>query len=120
VAHERLRRVCFVDYDREMVFVAEQAATQGSARVSLGGGALVPSARHAECPVDHVGGRSLSTSGVGTEFLKNMVTIARAEGIKKIWAEIRQENKEMLHISERLGFRHTSCTDGTVRVHLEL
>jgi acetyltransferase len=58
--------------------------------------------------------------GLGTEFLKNMVTIARAEGIKKLWAEIRQENKEMLHISERLGFRHTSCTDGTVRVHLEL
>jgi GNAT superfamily N-acetyltransferase len=28
--------------------------------------------------------------GLGTEFLKNMVTIARAEGIKKLWAEIRQ------------------------------
>jgi acetyltransferase len=58
--------------------------------------------------------------GVGTEFLKNMVTIARAEGLKTIWAEIRQENKEILHISDRLGFRQTACTDGTVRVHLEL
>jgi acetyltransferase len=58
--------------------------------------------------------------GVGTEFLKHMISVARAEGMQTLWAEIRQENKETLRICQRLGFRQTACTDGTVRVHLDL
>ncbi len=120
VAHDRLRRVCFVDYDRELVFVAEQAAEKGHPACLWAVGRLSrrPGTKKAQWTM--LVADPYQKRGVGTEFLKNMVNVARAEGVKTLWAEIRQENKEMLHISERLGFRHTVCTDGTVRVHLDL
>ena len=42
VAHDRLVRICFVDYDREMAIVAEQRDTTGERRI-LGVGRLVKS-----------------------------------------------------------------------------
>jgi acetyltransferase len=120
VAHDRLRRVCFVDYDRELVFVAEQAAAEGKPACIWAVGRMSRRPGTMSAQWSMIVADPYQQRGVGTEFLKNMVTIARAEGLKTIWAEIRQENKEILHISDRLGFRQTACTDGTVRVHLEL
>lgn len=41
VAHERLVGVCFVDYDREMAFVAEYHSPQTGWREILGVGRLI-------------------------------------------------------------------------------
>lgn len=119
-AHERLRRVCFVDYDRELVLVAEQPGVGGAPGRIWAVGRLsrrpgTPSAQWTMLVAD-----PYQNKGLGTAFLRHMVDIARAEKIKNLWAEIRQENQEMLRVSERLGFRHTTCTDGTVRVQLNL
>ncbi|MBL8023025.1 MAG: bifunctional acetate--CoA ligase family protein/GNAT family N-acetyltransferase [Elusimicrobia bacterium] len=120
VAHERLRRVCFVDYDREMVIVAEQPGSNGKPACLWAVGRLSRSSSTLNAQWSMLVADPYQHRGVGTAFLKNMVDIARAEGVKTLWAEIRQENKDMLHISQRLGFRHTTCTDGTVRVTLSL
>jgi acetyltransferase len=120
VAHERLRRVCFVDYDRELVIVAEQPEGDGRPACLWAVGRLSRRASTKSAQWSMLVADPYQHRGVGTAFLKNMVDIARAEGIKTLWAEIRQENKDMLRISERLGFRHTTCTDGTVRVTLSL
>ena len=40
IAHERLTRICFIDYDREMALVAEQRNPQTGEREILGVGRL--------------------------------------------------------------------------------
>ncbi len=120
VAHDRLRRVCFVDYDRELVFVVEQPPAGGRPAEIWAVSRLSrrPGTKKAQWTM--LVADPYQNRGVGTEFLKHMISVARAEGMQTLWAEIRQDNKETLRICQRLGFRQTACTDGTVRVHLDL
>jgi len=42
--------------------------------------------------------------GLGTGFLSLLLRLARDEGIKRVTAEILQENYEMQNLCERFGF----------------
>jgi hypothetical protein len=70
VAHDRLRRVCFVDYDRELVFVVEQPAAGEPSGGNLGGEPVVPPARHQKGPVDHARGRPVPKPRCGNRIFK--------------------------------------------------
>ncbi len=120
-AHERLIRICFVDYHREMALVAERAdpVTGRPAIVGIGRLSRVFGTDDAEFAVlvtDAWQGR-----GIGTELLRRLVEIARAEGVAVIGAQMRTENTAMRKASERLGFTITAgSTDEVVRAEMQL
>jgi acetyltransferase len=120
-AHERLIRICFVDYHREMALVAERAdpVTGRPAIVGIGRLSRVFGTDDAEFAVlvtDAWQGR-----GIGTELLRRLVEIARAEGVAVIGAQMRAENTGMRKASERLGFTITAgSTDDVVRAEMQL
>jgi acetyltransferase len=102
VAHERLTRICFIDYDREMVLVAVQREPErrivGVGRLSKIYGS--DAAEFAILISDDFQGQ-----GLGTELLKRLVKIGREEGdIGRITAYMLNENIGMRRVSEKLGF----------------
>jgi acetyltransferase len=106
--HERLTRVVFNDYDRELALVAErrdpatkQAEILAVARLSKnpGGGGGGNDAEFAILVSDRWQNR-----GVGTRLLSQLIQVARDEKITRLSAEILPENHEMQRLSRKLGF----------------
>ncbi len=102
-AHERLMRVCFNDYDREMALVVTHRDASGKQRiVGVGRLSRIPGLNEAEFAIliaDQWQGQ-----GLGTELLSRIVDIARQEAISAVTADILSENTEMQKMCRRLGF----------------
>ncbi|MGC4030770.1 MAG: bifunctional acetate--CoA ligase family protein/GNAT family N-acetyltransferase [Tepidisphaeraceae bacterium] len=120
-AHERLTRVCFNDYDRELALVAEvQNAETGKVHIAgIGRLSKVPHSDRAEFATivaDPMQGR-----GIGSELLSRLIDIARREHIKGLSADILRENGAMQHVCRKLGFAfHGELAEDSVRAYLQL
>jgi acetyltransferase len=121
-AHERLTRICFIDYDREMALVAERTDPDTGEREILGvsrlsrRGAAPGEAEFSILISDHFQRR-----GLGTLLLSRLLEVGRAEGLRRITAEILLDNRPMQRISERLGFHLRRDTENMVmRADLDL
>jgi acetyltransferase len=103
-AHERLSRVCFNDYDRELALIVEQRSGQPGAQIlAVGRLSKVPGQRSAEFAL--VIDDDWQQRGLGTELLKRLIQIGRDEKVSAITADILAENRPMQRMCERLGFR---------------
>jgi acetyltransferase len=99
VTHERLVRICFGDFDREMALVAEhKGAILGVGRLSR-----IPGREEAEFSV--LISDKYQRRGLGTELLRRLVQIGRDEKLKRISANILPENAGMQAVCKKLGFR---------------
>ena len=120
-SHERLTRICFIDYDREMVLVAEHKSKDGSTEIIAIGrmSKLRGGSNEAELAVlvdDRYQGQ-----GLGTELYRRLIAVAHDEKLKRVVCTILTENREMRAICEKLGFRmNTDLDDGTIRAELEV
>ncbi len=119
-AHERLIRICFLDYDRELALVAEHTRADGRPEI-LGIGRLsravgAPDGEFAVLVTDRFQGR-----GIGTELLRRVIAVARAEKLERLGADIREDNAAMLATAGRLGFElRPGAAEGVVRAELVL
>ena len=120
-SHERLTRICFIDYDREMALVAErrdpasgEPQIMGVTRLSKIHG--TDAAESAVVILDEA-----QHHGLGTELVRRSIDVARAEKLKKVVSTILPENFEMRAVCKRLGFvLHHEMEDNVVRGVLEL
>ena len=120
-APERLTRICFIDYEREMALVADYEDASSGTQEILGVGRLskLPGSNDAEVAVlvtDRYHQR-----GLGAELLRRLVQVARDEQLDRIVAEMLQENLAMQALAKRLGFRMVTSDDpALVRAVLNL
>ena len=121
VEHERLLRICFGDYDREMVLVAERKdPVTGERRVIAVGRMNKLHARN-EAEVAVLVSDQYQKLGLGNELLRRVVQIARDEGLARVSAEMLTDNVAMQVIMKHLGFRVRAGEDLTsVRAFLDL
>jgi acetyltransferase len=114
VTHERLARLCFIDYDREIALVAERLAPTTQAREILGIGRLIklPGSGTAEFAV--IVSDRCQRQGLGSELVRQLIQIGRAEKLTRITADILRENRGMLQMCARLGFQ-TRVTPGDLQ-----
>ena len=104
-AHERLTRICFIDYDREMALVAERTDRETGEREILGVSRLSRrGAAPGEAEFSVLVSDRFQRRGLGTLLLSRLLEVGRAEGLRHITAEILLDNRPMQRISERLGF----------------
>jgi acetyltransferase len=121
VAHERLTKICFIDYDREMALVAERRNPETGIAEILGIGRLSklrlrPVGEFAILVTD-----KYQRKGLGSELLKRLVQVGRDEGLEEIGAEMLTQNVGMQKVSQKLGFTLTSVPeDGIVKARLKL
>jgi acetyltransferase len=104
VEHERLARVCFNDYDRELALVAETREAGGARKIiAIGRLSKTPGGEAGEYAV--LVADAWQAKGLGGKLLTRIVEIAKAEKLKTLFAEILPDNTPMLRISEKLGFK---------------
>ena len=118
-AHERLTRVTFNDYDREIALVAEATDDDGHAVVAAVG-RLSKSHAAAEAEFSILVADAWQRHGLGTELLNRLVQIGRDEKLDKIWAEMLVTNEGMRRTAVAAGFTITSIDGGTMRAELPL
>ncbi len=104
VTHERLVRICFVDYEREIALVAEGTDPQTRERALYAVGRLtklhgMDQARFTMLVNDRFQGR-----GLGKELLRQRIDVGRAEKLNRILATISPDNAPMQRVCEELGF----------------
>jgi acetyltransferase len=105
-AHERLTRICYIDYDRELALVAEQTDPETGEREIMGVARL--SRRGAapdEAEFSVLVSDRFQRRGIGTLLLEHLLEVGRAEDLRRITAEILFDNRPMQRISKELGFR---------------
>jgi acetyltransferase len=105
VEHERLTRICFIDYDREMALVAERTDPKTGEReiVAVGRLSKLHDANEAEYAI--MVSDEFQASGLGTELLRRLLQVAREEKLDKVSAYMLLENVAMRRVSEKLGFK---------------
>jgi acetyltransferase len=120
VAHERLTRICFVDYDREMVLVAEHRNPDGASEI-VAVGRLNKLVTGDEAETAILVKDSFHHRGLGTELLRRLIEFARHDKIRRISATALAENVEMQQICRKLGFElHRTADPQTVTGVLDL
>ncbi len=124
IAHERLTRICFVDYNREMALVIEGDDPSGREKVLLAAGRLSKLHGTSEAEFSILVSDRYQNLGAGSLLLRHLIQIGRAEQLKRISAVILPENTAMQHLCRRFGFRleHkiAESSEPMVRAILEL
>lgn len=105
VAHERLSRICFIDYDREMALISEYADPQTGEPTIIGVGRLSKLHGTDEAEFSMLVADSFQRRGLGTELLRRLLQIGRDEKLDRITADILTDNMAMQRICEKLHFR---------------
>jgi acetyltransferase len=111
VAHERLIRKCFLDYDREIALVAERFSKDTGSSELLGVGRLVRQRDRREAELGVVVADRWQGAGLGTELVGRLIAIARCEGIGSIKADILSENASMVALAKHFHFRFVRDAD---------
>lgn len=104
VAHERLARIAFNDYNREIALVAlDGEAIIAVARLSKAS-AHAAEAGRTEGRFSLLISDAYQGQGLGTELLRRLRAIAHDEGLGRLSADILAVNAPMQRLCEKLGF----------------
>ena len=110
-AHERLTRICFIDYDREMAFVADYKNPETGQHQILGVGRLSQFPGTGEAEFAMLVSDKYQHQGLGSELLRQLVQVGRDQGVKRITADILFDNLTMQHVCQKLGFKLARSSD---------
>jgi len=121
-AHDRLTRICFIDYDREMALVAEHTDPETGEREIMGVARL--SRRGAvpdEAELSVLVSDRFQRRGIGPLLVNRLLEVGRAESLRRITAEILFDNRPMQSISKKLGFHlRRDAEEMVVKADLDL
>jgi acetyltransferase len=120
VAHERLSRLCFIDFDLTMALVVDRHDPQTGEHEIIAVGRLSKlSGAKAEFAI--IVSDAYQAQGLGTELLSRLVQVGRDERLRQISADILPENGGMQRVSQKAGFAIHPQDEGTLmRAELNL
>ncbi len=117
--HERLARICFNDYDRQIALVAidEEAAEPTIAGITR----LIKRRSGGAAEFSILISDAYQRVGLGTHLIERLLDIGRAERLKRIVGHISVDNRAMVSLCRRLGFSIDGNTNDVMRaVAIEL
>jgi acetyltransferase len=104
VTHERLTRICFNDYDREIAILVTRQAPEVNDEEILGVGRLFKVHGINEAEFAIVINDQWQGHGLGTHLLGLLVDIGRKEGLERIIGHVLPDNYPMLKVCKKVGF----------------
>ncbi len=104
IRHERLIRLCFIDYDRQMALVAEVVDAEGKNRI-IGVGRIIKSHTSNEAELAAIVSDDYQRRGIGSALVTRLVAFARQEKMSELNAFCLAENTAMQVLLERQGFQ---------------
>jgi len=121
VAHERMTRICFTDYDREMALVAVRKNPKDGMPEVLGIARLSRVRNLEEAEYSILVSDKVQNQGLGSRMMKALLDVGRAEKLKRIVGYILPENGRMQAVSAKVGFRHRKVLgDEMILAEIEL
>ncbi len=121
IEHERLSRISFIDYDREMALVAEIRNPETGDSEIIAAARLIKIYGTGDAEFAILVTDAQQGKGLGTELLRRLLDVGRQEGIRRIFGSILNDNTDMLRVTERLGFKLEGMPkDGVMRVGITL
>ena len=119
--HERLTRICFIDYDREMALLAVRRNPETAESEILGVGRLMKIHGTQEAEIAALISDNWQGRGLGKELLTRLLSVAADDKISKVTADILPDNRGVMRICDKLGFslKH-SLDDEVVRAEFKL
>ena len=114
VAHDRLARICFLDYDREIALLADRTQQETGAREILAVARMTRIHGSNAAEVAVLVRDQYQRLGLGMELLRRLIEVARHEAISSLHAYMLQENIEMQALMRKSGFHVASTEDPTV------
>jgi acetyltransferase len=119
IRHERLTRICYIDYDREMALVAvrDDGAIIGVGRLVK----VDPALSGGDAEFALLLSDSVQRRGLGAELLRRLVRVGHDWGCARVVADILPDNFGMINVSRKVGFtiRH-DYTEEVVKAELVL
>jgi acetyltransferase len=119
VAHNRLVKRCFIDYDWEMALVAEFRSAGGANPQVIAVGRLIRTPGTSEAEVAILVADAFQRLGLGSELMRRLIQIGRDEKLERITASILPENTAMRAVCSRQGFAVVK-DDDLSEVHIAL
>lgn len=120
-AHERLTRICFIDYDREMALVVEHKKKEDGNPEIIAIGRLSRLRGRDDAEMAVLVDDRFQHLGLGTELYHRLIEVARDEHMTRVVSTILSENREMQAICRKLGFHmEANIDDGTIEAVLKL
>ncbi|MCP4416157.1 MAG: bifunctional acetate--CoA ligase family protein/GNAT family N-acetyltransferase [Chloroflexi bacterium] len=105
VKHERLTRICFVDYDRDMALVVVHKNAETARDEIIAAGRLTKSHGDIEAEFAILVSDDFQGQGIGFQMLVHLLRVGKREGVKRVVAYLLPENRGMRTICLKLGFR---------------
>ncbi|SPE38376.1 CoA-binding domain protein [Candidatus Sulfopaludibacter sp. SbA6] len=116
--HERLTRICFIDYDREMALVAVWRNPETGESEILGVGRLMKIHGTNEGEVAALISDQWQGRGLGKELIARLLIVGADEKLSRLKADILPDNRDVQRVCEKLGFSLKHSLDDEV-VHAE-
>lgn len=121
IAHERLTRICFIDYEREMALVVVRKDETSGAREIIGVGRLSKLHGVNEAEFAIILSDAYQGQGLGSELMRRLVQVGRAEHLDRIAADILPDNEDMQRVCKKLGMQlRLDADEGVVKATLDL
>jgi len=117
-SHERLTRICFIDYDREMALVAVWRNPETGENEILGVGRMTKVQGTTEGEVAVLISDKWQGRGLGKELLARLLIVGADEKLSSLVADILPDNRGVMRICEKLGFSLKHSLEDEV-VHAE-
>jgi len=118
-AHERLTRMCFIDYDRSLALVAVRTKPNNDQSELLAVVRLSKIHGTGSAELTLIVKDEVQHRGLGRELVRRAIEVAREENITRLVANTLSENTEMQDLCRKLGFT-TSTKDKYVQCELTL
>jgi len=110
-AHERLARLCFIDYDRQMALVAIDEQHSPPRLTAVARLIKLHGTNSAEFAI--VVSDAYQSLGLGTKLMKMIVAVGRDEKLQQIIGQISVTNHKLLKICRGMGFEIVDSADTT-------
>ena len=116
--HERLQEFVVIDYMQELVILATRVTEDNEQVVGIGQYGIGQDVHSAE--VAFAVRDKEQKQGIGTELLNYLIFLGKKNGLLAFVAEVLYENKPMLTVFERAGFKVVSSGEGLYYLKLTL
>jgi len=104
VSHDRLVRICFNDYDREIAIVGIRNAPETKEDEIIAVGRLIKLRDANDAEFAMLISDEWQGHGLGTHFMKLLLDIGRKEGVEHIFGQMLVENQGMQRVCKKLGY----------------
>jgi acetyltransferase len=111
ITHERLIRICFNDYDREIALVVDHRDPRSGEQEIIGVGRLSKKNNN-EGEFALLVSDRYQDRGLGTQLLRMLVNVSKSEKLSRLSGKIMAGNKEMQHVCKKVGFSVHSTSEG--------